>query len=103
MIYSTQKIKIILFLLLVFFRIQLVSQSIQWNPEETGYYQIEKGELIFKSTKGKDNIVILSKKDLTPNNSSPLALEGYTFSKDRNQILIFTNTKRIWRYKTKGD
>jgi len=103
MISSRQKTNFVLFLFLVLFRIQLVAQSIQWNPAETGYYQIEKGQLIFKSTKGEDDIVILSKQDLTPDNLELLVLKGYTFSKDHNKILIFTNTKRVWRYETKGD
>ena len=79
------------------------SQSIQWNPKETGYYQIIDNELIFKSTKRKKDLIILSKKDISPNNGKPLEIKNYSFSKDREKILIFTNTKKVWRYETKGD
>ena len=87
----------------IFFNIELSSQSIQWNPKETGYYQIIDNELIFKSTKGKKDLIILSKKDISPNNGKPLEIKNYSFSKDREKILIFTNTKKVWRYETKGD
>ena len=87
----------------IFFNIELSSQSIQWNPKETGYYQIIDNELIFKSTKGKKDLIILNKKDISPNNGKPLEIKNYSFSKDRDKILIFTNTKKVWRYETKGD
>ena len=99
---TKNKLYTIIFIL-IFFNIELSSQSIQWNPKETGYYQIIDNELIFKSTKGKKDLIILSKKDISPNNGKPLEIKNYSFSKDREKILIFTNTKKVWRYETKGD
>ena len=99
---TKNKLYTIIFIL-IFFNIELSSQSIQWNPKETGYYQIIDNELIFKSTKGKKDLIILSKKDISPNNGKPLEIKNYSFSKDRQKILIFTNTKKVWRYETKGD
>ena len=87
----------------IFCHIELSSQSIQWNPKETGYYQVINNELIFKSTGGEKDLIILSKKELSPNNKSSLEIKNYSFSKDREKILIFTNTKKVWRYETKGD
>ena len=66
----------------IFFNIELSSQSIQWNPKETGYYQIIDNELIFlRSTKGKKDLIILSKKDISPNNEKPLEIKNYSFQK----------------------
>jgi dipeptidyl-peptidase-4 len=33
----------------------------------------------------------------------PLEIQGYEWSKDQNYLLIFTNTKRVWRMHTRGD
>ena len=55
---TKNKLYTIIFIFM-FFNIELSSQSIQWNPKETGYYQIIDNELIFKSTKGKKDLIIL--------------------------------------------
>lgn len=36
-------------------------------------------------------------------NARPINIEGFTFSKDHNTLLIFTNSKRVWRQNTRGD
>ncbi len=33
----------------------------------------------------------------------PLALSGYEWSNDHSRLLIFTNTRRVWRTNTRGD
>ncbi len=38
-----------------------------------------------------------------PASSSPLDVERYAFSKDRSLVLIYTNSKRVWRQNTRGD
>ena len=67
------------------------------------FIELKDNELILHSTKGDKEIIIISKKNLSPANSTPLKLRGYQFSIDRKKALIFTNTKRVWRYETKGD
>ena len=42
--------------------------------------------------------------DLTPASaSSPLKVESYIFSDDQSLLLIYTNSKRVWRNNTRGD
>lgn len=41
---------------------------------------------------------------LIPNaESKPLNVESFTFSKDRSLVLIYTNSRRVWRQRTRGD
>ena len=35
--------------------------------------------------------------------SSPLRIEAYTWSRDLSLLLVFTNSQRVWREKTRGD
>ena len=35
--------------------------------------------------------------------SGPLAIEGYELSADGRRVLVFTNTRKVWRYNTRGD
>lgn len=48
--------------------------------------------------------ILVSGSKLTPAGSkSPLSIDDYVWSKDGRQVLIFTNTRRVWRQNTRGD
>jgi len=47
--------------------------------------------------------VVITKEMLTPAGKSTLEVSGFKFSEDDSKVLIFTNTKRVWRYNTRGD
>ena len=40
---------------------------------------------------------------MPPGESAPLAIDDYAFSDDQSLVLIFTNSKRVWRANTRGD
>ena len=48
--------------------------------------------------------ILIAADSLTPaGSSSPLVIEGYAWSNDGRKLLIFTNTKQVWRQNTRGD
>jgi len=48
--------------------------------------------------------VMISAKALTPPDATePLAIENYEFSPDQSHVLIFTNSRKVWRQNTRGD
>ena len=47
--------------------------------------------------------VIITKEMLTPEGKQALEVSGYKFSDDDSKVMVFTNTKRVWRYNTRGD
>jgi len=48
--------------------------------------------------------VLVDSSTLTPAGSAaPLTIDGYELSRDRKSVLIFTNTKKVWRQNTRGD
>ncbi len=48
--------------------------------------------------------MLISARSLTPKGESrPLQLSNYEFSTDGGKLLVFTNTRRVWRYHTRGD
>ena len=82
---------------------------IRWLKDETGYTTLEKNEnsgrdiVKYEPETGK-RIVLVSANQLIPKDKeNPLRITNYIWSPDRNQILIFTNTKRVWRRNTRGD
>ncbi|HTS37354.1 MAG TPA: S9 family peptidase [Candidatus Solibacter sp.] len=48
--------------------------------------------------------ILVSAAQLTPTGADkPLEIESYSFSEDFNRVLIFTDSKRVWRLNTRGD
>ncbi len=65
---------------------------------------MEQNELVQYTLPAKEKTVVLSKQQLTPaGESSPLKVSLYAFSEDQKKVLIFTNTKKVWRINTRGD
>lgn len=61
-------------------------------------------ELIRYETSSGDRDVLVSAAELTPEGRErPLRVQGYDWSADGNRLLIFTNTRRVWRQNTRGD
>src|SRR4029077_8640051 len=40
---------------------------------------------------------------IPPGEARPLAIDGYEFSDDGARLLIYTNSKRVWRVNSRGD
>ena len=52
---------------------------------------------------GGREIIIPSTRLIPEGDSQPLKIEDYFWSKDGKKLLVFTNTKRVWRRNTRGD
>jgi dipeptidyl-peptidase-4 len=101
------RLRLVSIALLVFF-VSLIGSSqsgeLKWSSDGNSYYQIEKNELVQYTLPENKPVVSLSKQQLTPSGSSdPLHFSYYNFSSDQQKVLLFTNTKRVWRLNTKGD
>ncbi len=83
---------------------------IRWMKDNLGYSSIEKNQTV----KGEDIIryeaktgnrtVLVSAKELVPDNQNePLTIADYQWSEDNGKLLIFTNTRKVWRFHTRGD
>ena len=58
------------------------------------------------ATAGKDDQsqLLVSTGDLVPEGAEqPLTIDGYSFSSDLSLLLLYTNSKRVWRHKSRGD
>ncbi len=52
---------------------------------------------------GSREIIVSSARLIPPGESEPLKIKNYSWSEDGKKLLIFTNTKRVWRRNTRGD
>ncbi|MDO6518718.1 S9 family peptidase [Zobellia uliginosa] len=83
---------------------------IRWMKDNKGYSTLEAN----KDLSGKDIVkydaktgrrsIVVSAADLIPQGSEkPLVIKDYKWSEDNTKLLVFTNTRKVWRYHTRGD
>jgi len=61
-------------------------------------------EIVRYSTASGERSVMVSAAQLTPAGASaPIKIDDYSWSKDMSRLLVFTNTKKVWRANTRGD
>lgn len=92
------------------FRGEYFSQS-RWIEEGRAYTTLEPSDtvengtdIVSYETKSGDRSVLVPAADLIPNGKEkPLRIANYSWSHNKKMLLIFTNTKRVWRLNTKGD
>ncbi|WP_246008215.1 S9 family peptidase [Chitinophaga lutea] len=80
------------------------AQEVQWTRNGDAIWQDGEGEIAAYRVKDRQPGEKITAKQLTPAGAqSPLSIAGFTFSPDEQQVLIFTNTRKVWRYHTRGD
>jgi len=71
-----------------------VERAAQGSGSEIVRYDVEKGS----------REVMVSARELTPQGESvPLDIEDYAWSPDGRMLLVFTNSRPVWRLNTRGD
>lgn len=97
----------IVFLLFFFFAGTLKAQpprGIHWSKDGTGYFAVEDGNIVLTQLPGFIKTTIVAKNQLIPvGAAAPLSVRNFFFSPDNRQVMIYTNTQKVWRYDTRGD
>ncbi len=81
----------------------------RWLNGGSGYTTLERAEdggsdIVQYETSSGDRMVLVSASTLTPAGAEePLSVQSYEWSSDGSRLLIFANTKRVWRNNTRGD
>ena len=88
----------ILPLLFIELSAQTLPSDLIWNDDETGYYEIKENNIVLTHFKSADQQLILSSGEI-----GNINIESFSFSKNKNKVLLFTNSKKVWRYNTRGD
>jgi len=99
-----QVLKTIVFTLISFQIFAQIPANFQWLADGSGFRDVDDGEIIEVTLPSQQPKIIVSKAQLTPaGKSEPLSVRSYTMSKTGDKVLIYTNTKKVWRYDTRGD
>ncbi len=80
------------------------AQTVNWSKEGNSYYRSEGGEIVEYLLPSNEKKVIASKKQLTPEGQDKnLPIRWYILSNDNKKLLIYNNSKKVWRLDTRGD
>ncbi|WP_082723028.1 S9 family peptidase [Chryseobacterium indologenes] len=83
----------------------LAAQKMQWTPDGNAYYSFtKKGVQIVDVLHPGTEQTLLNSNELIPSGSSePLQVQSFQISPANKNLLLFTNTKKVWRDNTRGD
>ena len=80
------------------------AQSIIWATDGNSYYSVENNNImVTKLLESKNSISSQKEIYISKAALNNLPIQSFSFSTDFNKLLIFTNTKKVWRYNTRGD
>ena len=92
------------FLFLWQFTLSAQGRKTHWAADGYQYYAVKSGQLVELDTRDSaKQTVLLTTAMLTPPGKTPLRVENFSVSDDGKKVLLFTNSKRVWRYHTRGD
>ncbi len=82
-----------------------------WSKRSDTYFTLEKSTEVeggvdvvrVDTTDGTKQTLVPAKALIPSDSTTPLAIDGFQFSSDESKLLIFTNSKRVWRRNTRGD
>src|SRR5476651_1427522 len=76
-------------------------QKTHWATDGYQYYRAKGDSILELDTRDPaKKSVLLDNKMLTPTGQKPITVANFYISDDGQKILIFTNTKKVWRYNT---
>ncbi len=82
-----------------------------WLKDNSGYTTLEPSESFkdasdvvrYAPESGQREVLVSSASLILPGATEPLKIEDYAWSDDAKKLLLFTNSKRVWRQATRGD
>lgn len=85
--------------------------ALRWTPDGSAYTKLERSpateggqDLVrYDPSTGARQVLVPANRLVPSGATRPLRVEGYTWSPDGQQLLIYTNSARVWRANTRGD
>lgn len=86
-------------------------EKLTWSKRSSDYFTLEapqaggKGRDLVRNdpTTGRKTVIAAAQAFVPAGGTEPLEIEGFEFSGDESRLLIYTNSQRVWRQKTRGD
>src|SRR3954471_5978780 len=79
-------------------------KGIHWAADGNSFYEAADYGIVQVQLPALKPDIIIGNPQLTPAGAQqPLQVENFFFSNNGSKVLIFTNSKKVWRYHTRGD
>jgi dipeptidyl-peptidase-4 len=83
----------------------------RWLPDGTAYAIVERptgsdgsSEIArYDAATGARAVLVAARQLVPPGGKAPLDIQDYAWAADGTRLLIFTNTRKVWRQNTRGD
>ncbi|MCU0374988.1 MAG: DPP IV N-terminal domain-containing protein, partial [Chitinophagaceae bacterium] len=79
------------------------SQDLKWASDGNAFYTIEDNEILRINLPATTPTVLVGKKDLGQKGGKSIVIRDFALSGDETKVLIYTNTRKVWRLDTEGD
>jgi len=84
--------------------------AVRWMKDNKGYSALEANSriggndiVIYDAKTGERKVLVSAEKLIPDGQTKPIIISDYSWSEDNSKLLIFTNTRKVWRYHTRGD
>jgi len=84
--------------------------AVRWMKDNKGYSALETNQksggkdiVVYDAKTGTRKVLVSAENLIPAGEKNPLIISDYTWSEDNSKLLIFTNTRKVWRYHTRGD
>lgn len=85
--------------------------QVQWIGEGDGYAKVERSQTVkggsdivtFDVQTGTKEVLVTADKMIPKGKDTPIAMENFQITREKDMMLIFTNSERVWRQNTRGD
>ncbi|PXX25377.1 S9 family peptidase [Arenibacter sp. ARW7G5Y1] len=83
---------------------------VRWMKDNKGYSTLESNKEIggrdivkYDAKSGARSVLVSAAQLIPKGENKPITISDYQWSLDNNKLLLFTNTRKVWRYHTRGD
>lgn len=79
------------------------TQDIKWATDGASFYQAEAEGIVQLNMPDNAETLVIPSEWMTPAGEKALQVRDFSFSQDGKKLLIYTNTRKVWRLDTEGD
>ncbi|RZO12936.1 MAG: S9 family peptidase, partial [Verrucomicrobiaceae bacterium] len=85
--------------------------SARWSTDGNQYTYLKDAEgkdkgkdiRVYNVAESRDSVMVKASELFRPGTQKQIEIEDYSFSRDRSLVMIYTNSKRVWRRNSRGD
>ena len=85
--------------------------SARWSMKGNEYTYLKDAEgkdkgkdiRVYNVAESRDSVMVKASELFRPGTQKQIEIEDYSFSRDRSLLMIYTNSKRVWRRNSRGD